>query len=315
MFGKKGKRMTTNPKWQQERLFSGSGPFIHLYTYPLENDILLENDEDRTVTLNMIALISRGMQVDVLAYALMSNHIHLLLRGDEIQGRSFFEVLYRRLARYMASRGKAGCLNKVTCGITSITNLNSFRDEVAYIIRNPFVKREDVHLFSYIWCSGYLYFNSFISSTAGKSAEKVSYRESRMITRSSSDVIPSDFRIEGTLILPQSFVNYKLVEQMFDSARQFLNWTLKNVEAQVQVAHAHGERPFLSDDELFPLSRNLCEKRFGTRQPKELALQQKKALAMALRNQYHASNGQLARLTTLSQQEVNDMYPLTPKQL
>lgn len=305
--------MATNSQWQQEKLFKSSGPFIHMCTSPLENDLLLENDQDKTAVLNLIALISRKTSVEILAYALMSNHIHLLLRGNEVKGRHFFETLYNRMARYLASRGKAGCMKGVTCGITAISSLRQFRDELAYVIRNPFVVREDVHLFAYRWCSGYLYFNPLLSKTAGVPANKVSYRDARAITRSSADVIPADFRIEGTLILPESFVNYTLVEQLFGTARLFLYWTLKNVEAQVQVAHSHGEYPNLSDEEMFILSRDLCGSLFGTRQPKDLQRQQKKELAMALRNQYHASNGQLARLTTLPQQEINEMYPLTAK--
>ena len=310
-FGKK--LMAMNPNWQQERLFASSGPFIHLCTSPLEKELLMENDEDRTAVLNMIALTSRKCRTDVLAYALMSNHIHLLLQGDEIKGHVFYDLLYKRLARYLVSRGKTGCINGVTCSITPITTLRQFRDELAYIIRNPFVVRNDVHLFAYRWCSGYLYFNAFLSKTAGRTAAEISYRERRLVTRSSAEEIPADFRIVGTLILPESFVNYRLAEQLFESVRQFLHWTLKNVEAQVEVAHSHGEHPQLSDDELFIPSRDLCERLFGTRQPKELTYQQKKEYVMALRKAYGASNGQLARLGSLPLADVNTMYPLSAK--
>lgn len=308
-----GKKMATNTHWQQERLFVKAGPFIHLYTSPLETDLLMEDDEDRTIILNLVALVSRKTGAEVLAYALMNNHIHLVLRADEVLGRILFETLHKRVARYLATRNRAGCMKKVTYGITPITSLKQFRDEVAYVIRNPFVAREDVNLFAYRWCSGYLYFNNFLSQTAGKPAEKLSYRERRTITRSSSEKVPPGFRTVGTLILPESFVNYQLVEQLFVSARQFLYWALKNLEAQIQVASSYGERPFLSDDELFLLSRDLCENMFGTRQPKELTTEQKKEYVMAMRNQYHASNKQLARLTTLSQAEVDEMYPLSAR--
>lgn len=305
--------MATITQWQLDRLFTTTGPFIHLSTSHLENDLLMENDEDRTVTLNMIALCSRKTGIDVLAYALMSNHIHLMLRADEVQGRTFFEHLHKRLMRYYSSIGRKGCVNGITCGITPITSIRQFRDELVYVIRNPFVVQDDVHLFSYRWCSGYLYFNTFLSSTAGKPADRISYRERRAITRTSDEALPPEFRIEGRLILPESFVNYTLVEQLFENARKFLNWSLRNVEAQVQVAQAYGERPHLSDDELFILSRDLCERMFGTRKPQELDESQKKEFAMTLRNQYHAGNKQLARLSTLPQDKVNDMYPLTAK--
>lgn len=300
-------------QWKQERLFSESGPFIHLYTSPLEKDVLAENDDDRTTILNSIALSNHKARTEVLAYALMSNHIHLILKGDEMRGRAMYDILAKRLARYLAARGKPGILKKTTCGITAITDLKQLRNELAYVIRNPFVVREDINLFAYRWCSGYLYFNPLLSTDAGEPATSIKYRERRTITRSSEEEIPEHFRVENGLILPESFVNYKLAESLFGTARQFLYWTLKNVEAQVQLAHTYGERPMVSDDELFVLSRDLCESKFATRQPKELTAQQKMEYAIDLRNRYHASNGQLARLTTLSLQEINRLYPLSAK--
>lgn len=304
---------TTSNQWQQERLFASSGPFIHLYTSPLETDVLAENDDDRTVILNMIALVSHEMRTDVLAYALMSNHIHLILQGDEVSGKRFFELLSKRLARYLATRGKAGCLSRVACGMTAITSLKQFRDEVAYVIRNPYVVRDDINPFSYRWCSGYLYFNRFLSRVTGQPAEKISFRERRKITRSTSGELPSHFKVDGMLILPESYVNYKLVEGLFGTARQYLFWTMKNIEAQVEVARSIGEMPHLTDDEMFRQSRVLCKSMFGMEKPQELDGMQKKELAMSLRNKYHASNGQLARFTNLPLMEVNQMYPLTAK--
>ena len=298
---------------QAEALFKNSGPFIHLNTSHLESDLLVENDEDRTVILNMIALLSAEHKTEVLAYAIMSNHLHLILRGNAVTGREFFERLAARISRYLASKGKPGIMKDVTCTITPIASLKQFRDEIVYVIRNPFVVRDDIHLFAYRWCSGYLYFNPMLPADAGKPAAKASYRERRIITRSSDNSIPENFRIDDTLLLPESFVNYRLVESLFDNARQFLFWALKNVEAQVEIAHQHGEIPHLSDDEMFIQSRQICETEYGVKKPELLGDAQKKELAVTLRNRYHASNGQIARFTSLSLLEVNKLYPLSAK--
>ena len=300
--------------YYQERLFVQSGPFFHLFTSPLENDVLMDCDEDRTFILNMIALISREVKLEVLAYALMSNHIHIIFRGNELNGNMFFELLAKRLKRYLAGKGKAKCMSKLCCGVQSITSLKQFRDEIAYVIRNPFVVREDINLFAYRWCSGYLYFNALLDAKKGKPAEEISYRERRRITRSADTSLPDFYRIENSLILPESFVNYQLVESLFRDARQFMYWMLKNVEAQVEVANRYNEAPHVSDDEMFLLSRQLCERQFGIKSPRELSEQQKKELAVVLRNQYHASNGQLCRYTGLSRNVINTLYPLTAKQ-
>ena len=69
----------------------------------------------------------------------------------------------------------------------------------------------------------------------------------------------------------------------------------------------------VSDDELFVLSRRMCESKFGIQSPKELDIVKKKQLAVYLRNFYHASNGQLARMTGLPIEIINDMYPMSAK--
>lgn len=299
--------MEKKTEWQAEQLFLSSGPYIHLYSTPLETALLVENDDDRTVLLNMIALNAYERGVEVLAYAIMSNHIHLMLRGTSMQGLEFFEVMAKRYLRYLSAREKPKF--KFTCGVTTIADLRQFRTTVAYIVRNPYVVRDDIHIFAYLWCSGYLYFNPMLDQITGESADKVSYRLRRMITRASDVVIPASFRVNGHLILPDSFVSYALVEALFGNAKRYLFWVMKNVEAQVEMALSYGEMPHCSDDELFVLSRRLCEKRYAVSSPEDLPDKQKKELAIALRNLYHATNSQLARLTTLDLAEIHILFP------
>lgn len=305
--------MNKSSEYQLERLFAQSGPFFHLYTSPLENDVLMDCDEDRTVILNMIALVSREVNLEVLAYALMSNHLHIIFKGAVLNGNAFFDLLVKRLKRYLSGKGKAKCISKVCCGIQAITTLKQFRDEIAYVIRNPFVVRDDINLFAYQWCSGFLYFNSLLSFRNGIPAAELSYRDRRRITRSADMVLPEGLWVSGDLILPESFVNYRLVESLFGSARKFLFWVLKNIEAQVELANMYGESASVSDDEMFLLSRQMCERQFGVKTPQELPESQQKELAVLLRNRYHASNGQLCRLTGLSKSKVDTLYPLSAK--
>ena len=71
----------------------------------------MENDEDRKVVMNMLALVSKELNLDVLAYAIMNNHIHLILKGDAIQGQAFFENLKKRLTRFIYTYRFAASIN------------------------------------------------------------------------------------------------------------------------------------------------------------------------------------------------------------
>ena len=107
-----------------------------------------------------------------------------------------------------------------------------------------------------------------------------------------------------------SFVDYRKAESFYDNARQFVNSVLKNVEAQVETALRYGEDPSLSDEEMWPLVFRLCRETFQADKPSLLEAPDKKKLAILLKNQYHSSNKQLARLTGLALKDVDAMFPL-----
>lgn len=105
-------------------------------------------------------------------------------------------------------------------------------------------------------------------------------------------------------------MDYRKAESFYDNARQFVNSVLKNVEAQVETALRYGEDPSLSDEEMWPLVFRLCRETFQADKPSLLEAPDKKKLAILLKNQYHSSNKQLARLTGLALKDVDAMFPL-----
>jgi len=300
-------------KWMQEQEFRESGPFYHLHTKPLEKDLFFQDDEERKAAINFIAITAKEMHIDILAFALMSNHFHFIFKGERVNGLEFFQRMKKRLAAFLARKGRPGVLAPVIAEADVIADLTQFRNEVAYVIRNPYVVMVDVNPLAYPWCSGYLYFNPYLSRMASRPVSDLTYRERRGITRSAETGLDASFRIWDGMILPESFVNYRLVERLFINARKYTWWVFKNIESQVGVANRLGEHPNLSDDELFIITMRLCEDLFGAKGANELIDQQKKQLAVLLKNDYYASNGQAARLAKLSLQTVNEMFPFTAK--
>ena len=287
-------------EWMQEQLFRESGPFYHLSTKPLEDGLIFECDEERRIAFNLMAVTAKEFHIDILAFALMSNHFHFIIRGELVDGLAFFHRLKKRLSNYFARRGRPGILNAVNVDpdTPAISSLTQFRNEIAYVIRNPYVARTDVNPFAYPWCSGFLYFNPLLGSLSSKSVNELSYKEKRSMTRMTNPILDSQFRVREGMIAAESFVNYKLVEQLFPSARKFTWWVLKNVEAQVETSVRMGEKPNLND---------------GRDSVKELSLLQRKELGILLKNKWGASNGQVARIAQLDPRAVDAMFPLTAK--
>ena len=308
-----GKPQVRN-EWELERLFRESGPFFHVHTRPLETGVIFMNDEERAVAMVYIAIAAMLAGVEVLAYALMSNHFHFILRGQEGRCKDFYAQLAKMLGMYFSRHGRTGVLDTVDEPIpTPITTLKQLRDEIAYVIRNPFVVRRDINPFAYTWCSGFLYFNPMLSMLKLQPASALTLREKRALTHSRDLSLPMDLALVDGQVFPGSFVNYRLVESMFTDCRQYMFWVFKNVEAQVEVALRLGDKPSLADDDILSISLQICKKDFGAKGPSSLTEIQKYELAKRLKYDFYASNGQIARFTTLQPRAVDALFPLAAK--
>ncbi len=271
-------------------------------------------DEEREVAMVYIAIAAMLAGVEVLAYALMSNHFHFIIRGNEGRCRDFYARSSKMLGLYFSRHGRAGVLDLIgRPDPTPITSLKQLRDEIAYVIRNPFVVRKDVHVFAYPWCSGFLYFNPMLSMIGQRPANELTVREKRELTHSRDLPLPMGLTLVDGQVFPGSFVNYRLVESMFTDCRQYLFWVFKNVERQVETAIRLGEKPSLTDEEMLSTSLRLCKEDFGVNGPSKLTESQRFELAKKLRFDYHASNGQLSRFTGLPPATVDALYPLSAK--
>lgn len=104
-----------------------------------------------------------------------------------------------------------------------------------------------------------------------------------------------------------------MVEALFPNARKFTVWVFKNIEAQIETAQRLGERPVLTDEDILKISLKICRERYQTSSVDRLTEDRKKELAVILKNEYYASNGQLARFAHLPPAVISRLFPLADK--
>ena len=73
----------------------------------------------------------------------------------------------------------------------------------------------------------------------------------------------------------------------------------------------YGSEPFNVKHPDAGVGERLCKEEFGVRGPSLLSEQQKYSLAMRLKKDYYASNGEIARGTGLQSRAVDDLFPLS----
>ena len=266
------------------------------------------NFKEKKEMTNSIALSATESGVAVVAHAIMSNHLHNLLAATRDKCLSFIDLMQKRIGYFCRKEGRT--ISTVEFKIVEIENLRQMRDEIAYIIRNPYAARSDVNPFSYPWCTGYLYFNEFLPALpAGTQAATLPVRARKAIKHGRDTAIHPSLNVIDGMIVPSSFVNYDLGMSMFENARQFVWWTTRNVEAYTATAARLGESTLLTDEEAYLIAVKYCLREFGSDKPRLLPQNDKTKLIRALKYEFGATNKQLARCTGIALPLINEMFP------
>jgi len=304
-----------NYSFETERLFKESGPFFHVCSKPVA-DVIFHDDAEKNLAVLYLAIAARETKTVVLSYYIMSNHVHVLLKG--YGPKAFYERFASLVNNYMRRHGRKDSLLPTDPTIVPVNTLAHFKEEVAYILRNRFVVDSGENPFTSVWSSGFLYFNprleELFTTVPYVSSEQLSKRKVMQLTCTTDGaLLPPGLRFINGYLDPSCFVDYKLVELLFVNARQFVFSMFKNVESQAEVAQRLGEEFFLPDEEAYKVAWKYSKTTWAIDDLKKLGPIQKRELAKHMKLTYSSSNGQLVRITGLTEPEVNALFPLSAK--
>lgn len=299
---------------ESQRRYSQGGPYYHVCTTALETDIYFRNEEEMDQVLNIIAIAVFASGCKLLAFAIMSNHFHFVLEGSLDECIAFFEQFHSRLEVLMKALGRKSLADDCEPKYISVKDLYQLKGLIAYVVRNPFVAMRDVNMFSYRWCSGYLYFNHMLADLPkGERVSEMSLAKRRAFSKSRTGEVDDRILAVDGIACASCFVDYKRTESFFDGARDYQHWLLKNVDSQVEIATLLGEKISLDDHEMWDVIYSQCRKVYGASGPKELSQENKLSLARTLKQKYFATNAQISRCLGLLPTLVNQLFPMAAK--
>ena len=127
----------------------------------LEDRLWFREEEDFRVGMNFVAIQAHGGKVKVLAFILMSNHVHFVLKGRWEDVQAFINGLKHRYSIYL--REKYGIKeflrgNNVDLRPVSLDNEEMERT-VAYVHMNSVAANICAHPSQYPWGTGSVFFN------------------------------------------------------------------------------------------------------------------------------------------------------------
>ena len=186
----------------------------HVYSDGTRADIPFNTDEDKVYAWNSVAVCAEIAGVRVWVATVNDTHLHTLVKGKEPCVKRFRIVLQQRLQTWFPGQGIYFTYDPVKT-----------RDEV--LTKFMYVYRNCLDFFrnlpgEYAWGSGHIFFSEKRHFFKGHRISDMSVREQRRLFHTKLP-LPSHWvcDYEGK-ILPESFIDYEAVEQLFRSVFTFI---------------------------------------------------------------------------------------------
>ncbi len=138
---------------RKPRVLSSTGIY-HIILRSVNQHIIFEEDSDYQKFLFSLSDCKKKYDIDVYAYCLMDNHIHLLLRLPNDMLSSFFQSLGSKFVRWYNSKySRSGHLFQDRFYSTAIDCEKAFLTALIYIHNNPVKANMCRYPSEYLWSS------------------------------------------------------------------------------------------------------------------------------------------------------------------
>lgn len=272
-------------------------------TEHLEDRLLFKDIEDFIVGMNHLAIQSHRCAVIVLAFILMSNHIHIVVEGSREDVETFITMLKLVYSKYLAAKYRTReHLRRLKVDIRPISDEDEALERaIAYVQMNCVAANICATPYEYPWGTGTSFFK--LSEVKGTQLGEFSARARYKLLHCKTDV-PLNWRVcEEGYIIPTSYVKTKFVERLFRTPKRMNYFLQSSSKAKQRVEAMEEGLPAFRDQVLYAALPDLCRSLFGKTSVKELTESQLIELLRQLRFRFAASVNQIARVAGLSYAE------------
>lgn len=268
--------------------------YYHVYTKGLEQDVIFRERADYIVGMNYVPVSLHGLDLQLLAFVLMSNHFHFVIYGTKDECDRFINTYKKVVSMYV--RKKYGTRKILRAVKVSCSEVDS-RDDglkrlIAYVLNNPVKAGIKCLPQNYEWGSGRCYFTNLMEGHLLKQLSDYNVREQIALLK-------SEVKLDGKLIVngsgyiePSSYVNVTHVENLFRNVRSmeyFLSVSNRT------ASEKEGPATF-SDTLVLSGLQELLENKYESLELDSLSYEVRKKLILEIRRQFNCSPKQLARV-------------------
>lgn len=273
----------------------------------LTDRIWFKDEEDFRAGMNLVAVLTFTLSVEMLALTLMSNHVHFVMECSYEKARLFADGFKKRYSQYIFNKyGTKELLRRNRVDIQAIDGMDeSLERAIAYVQMNGVAANICLSPTEYPWGTGNAYFK--VKAAKSYSISTLSIRASRALLHSTVR-LPSTYLVgEDGYILPESYVNVERIEKLFKTAAR-MNFFLRNSSKAKHRLEALGNNiPSFRDQLVQSAIPDLCRTLFRKPNLAALSPEEQAELLKQLRFRFSANVDQLARTTGLSYETVTNL--------
>lgn len=273
----------------------------------LTDRIWFRDDDDFKMGMNLVAILAVALQVEVVSFILMSNHVHFVLCCSREQAERFMDEFKRRYSQYMNHKYKTKeLLRRVHVDIRPISEMDeSMEWAIAYVQMNPVAAKICLHPTGYRWGTG----NTFFKEKPAKGRQLGSFSgRARKRLLHSNEELPDDYLVgEDGYILPESYVKVELVETVYRTPSRMDFFLRNSSKAKLRLDTSDKAIPAFRDQLIQSAVPDLCTTLFRKYTVEELTEDEQSELLKQLRYRFSSNVNQLARVTGLSYKAVTDL--------
>ncbi len=278
--------------------------FFLITTDHLETRLWFLDDDDFKTGMNYVATVAFLLGVRVIAFILMSNHVHFVLECTREQAVRFITEFKRLYSRYLNQ--KHGTKELLRDNGVDIQELRlgdeSLERAIAYVQMNCVAANICLEPAAYPWGTGRTFFQ--VSAKRGQCLGTLSARKKNKLLHSKM-ILPAGWMLgEDGYILPESYVPAKFVESLFRSPRRMQYFLQNSSKAKRVLDRIEKDLPAFRDQVILAAIPDLCHSLFQKRSIEELDIPQKTELARQIRYRFSADIHQIARVSGMPYQQI-----------
>ena len=269
-------------------------------TEHLKDRLWFKDEEDFKVGMNYVAVMAASMQeVEILAFILMSNHVHFVLGGTESRVQIFITRFKKLYSQYFSQKYSSKELlrsNQIDVRPVLWEN-EGLERAIAYVQMNSVAANICLSPSGYPWGTGGIFFTN--SPEKGRRVCDISHRKCMKLTHSKA-FLPEKFIFKDDgYIAPSSYVNVKLVEHVYKTPNR-MNY-FQNISSKARLVR---ETPSFKDQLLYSAMLDLISSLFRKSRFEDLNIEQQAEVLKQLRYRFSSEPNQLARVTGSQYEDV-----------